>query len=178
VLPTRGPFLLGSLGVHNPLAVGAIMSLMTVASIPGALNYGRLRLRLDPMAIFAISWALMGIGMSLIALATNAGVLALGVVIMGLGMGPSMPNYMAYWMASVPPASRGRASSFLTTAFFAGQFASPLVTAPLAAAVGLPDTFLVLAAVQIGLALVLGVVALQGSKAARLGQTVRAHVRT
>lgn len=177
VLPTRGPFLLGSLGVHNPLAVGAIMSLMTLASVPGALNYGRLRLKLDPLAIFAISWALMGFGMAVIALAPSAGVLALGVVIMGLGMGPSMPNYTAYWMAAVPPASRGRASGFLTTAFFVGQFASPLLTTPLIGAFGLSGTFLALAAVQVVLALILGVVALRGMAATRLGQTARAHLR-
>lgn len=166
VMPTRGPFLLGELGVHSPLAVGGIMALMTATSIPGALNYGRLRRSLGFMDIFALSWALMALGMGIIALAPNAGVAALGVAVLGLGMGPSLPNYTTYWMASVPPGLRGRAAGSLTTAFFAGQFASPLVTAPLAHALGLQGTFATLALAEWALALGLGALALRERRAA------------
>jgi fucose permease len=50
-------------------------------------------------------------------------------------------------MAAVPPDLRGRASGLLTTAFFAGQFASPLVSAPLVARFGLEGAFEVLGVV-------------------------------
>jgi MFS family permease len=159
--------LLGSLGVHNPLAVAAILSLTTLTSIPGALTYGRLRGLLDPIAIFAFSWALTGSGTAIIALAPNAGMFALGCVVLGLGIGPSMPNFAACWLASVQPASRGRASGFLTMAFFGGQFASPLLTAPIVHASGLSGAFLALAFVQIAVALVLGAVAFRGLRSAR-----------
>jgi MFS family permease len=66
-----------------------------------------------------------------------------GSLIAGLGMGISMPNYTTWFMARVPAAMRGRASGLLTTAFFLGQFASPLVSAPLVAVFGLAGTFAV-----------------------------------
>ncbi|MFP5480143.1 MAG: hypothetical protein ACLGIE_10720, partial [Alphaproteobacteria bacterium] len=82
----------------------------------------------------------------------------LGSLIGGLGMGISMPNYTTWFMARVPASMRGRASGLLTTAFFVGQFASPLASAPLVAAFGLAGTF---AAVGLGLiALGLGLWAL------------------
>ena len=59
-----------------------------------------------------------------------------------------MPNYTTWFMERVPATMRGRASGLLTTAFFLGQFASPLVSAPLVATFGLAGTF---AAVGAGL---------------------------
>jgi MFS family permease len=161
VTPTRLPFHLEALGVGSPAVVAAVMAVMTVASLPGALLYGRIRRRLSVMAIFAITWAVMAVGVSIVALAPSAAVVALGVGVMGLGMGPSMPNYTAYWLARVPPALRGRASGLLTMAFFGGQFASPLATAPLVHWLGLWGAFEALAILQGVLALGLGVAALR-----------------
>lgn len=160
VMPTRLPFLLGEVGVASPMILGLVMSLMTLAAIPGALFYGRIRHRLSIMAVFALSWALMGLGMLILSTASSLPMMALGVATVGVGMGPSMPNYMTYWMAVVPPSLRGRASGLLTMAFFAGQFASPLVSAPLVGAFGLRGTFETLGLAQVALAVVLGAVAL------------------
>jgi MFS family permease len=159
VMPTRLPFRLAEMGVTSPLVTGLLMALMTTTSIPGALGYARLRRRLSVMDVFALSWTLMAAGMGLAAAATTLPVAALGIAVMGLGMGPSMPNYTTYWMGVVPPAVRGRASGLLTTAFFSGQFASPLVTAPLVASFGLAQAFGVLALVMAVLGVGLGVLA-------------------
>lgn len=152
VIPTQLPFLLGEVGVTNPLVLGAVISLVTLTALPGALAYGRMRQRISAMTIFALSWAVMGLGMLILAVAPGVAVTALGVAVVGLGMGPAIPHYTAYFMAVVPPASRGRASGLLTTVFFAGQFASPLVSAPLVRAFGLPGAFQALAFSQLVLA--------------------------
>jgi len=159
VMPTRLPFRLAEMGVTSPVVTGLVMALVTACAIPGALGYGRLRTRLSAMDVFALSWALMAVGMGTVALAPSVPVAALGVAVLGLGMGPSMPNYMTYWMDAVPPAVRGRASGLLTTAFFSGQFASPLVTAPLVARFSLAEAFGALALVMGALAAGLGVLA-------------------
>ena len=91
------------------------------------------------MDVFSLSWALMAAGVGIVAPSAPLAALDLGGL--GLGLGPSMPNYTAYGMDVVPPAVRGRASGLLTTAYFSGQFASPLVTAPLVAQVGLAEAF-------------------------------------
>jgi MFS family permease len=166
VIPTRLPFRLTEMGVASPFVVAAVMSLMTVFAMPGALLYGRIRRHLSVMGVFGASWALMGAGMLVIALAPSVPVVALGVAMTGMGMGPSTPNYMSFWMGAVPAALRGRASGALTTAFFAGQFASPLVTAPLAANLGLPMAFEVIAIGQLVLAAGLGLVALRDARRA------------
>jgi MFS family permease len=115
------------------------------------------------MAMFALSWALMGAGMLVLALAPT---LPAMVALIGLGIGPSLPNYTAHWLGIVPPGLRGRAAGMLTTAFFAGQFASPLITAPLVGAFGLPGAFQALALAQLALAGVLGLAALRAGRAA------------
>ena len=164
VMPTRMPFRLSEIGIHNPLAVAGVMSMMTVASVPGALAYGRIRRHLSVMTIFALSWALMAVGMGIVATSQGVGAMALGAAVMGLGMGPSMPNYMTYWMNVVPPMLRGRASGLLTIAFFSGQFASPLVSAPLVAQWGLGGAFGVLALAEGVLAAGLALLALREAR--------------
>ncbi len=149
VTPTRLPFHLETLGVHSPLVVGALMAALVTVSAPVSLMYGRIRARLSAMTIFGLSFVLIGLGFVSHALATDwHGVLA-GSLIAGLGMGISMPNYTTWFMARVPAPMRGRASGLLTTAFFMGQFASPLVSAPLVAWFGLAGTF-----AAVGIALV------------------------
>ncbi|MFD1809103.1 MFS transporter [Gemmobacter lanyuensis] len=137
VMPTRLPFLLSDLGVHNAALTGAIMASTTLASMPGALLYGQVRRFLSPIAVFALSYLLMGAGLIAVSQAQGIGMVIFGSLLAGLGMGPSMPNYTTYFMGFVPPSQRGRASGLLTTAFFVGQFMSPLVSAPLVAQFGL-----------------------------------------
>ncbi len=171
IMPTRLPFLLEGLGVSNTLVVGAVMATMTLAALPGALAYGRIRALLSPMAIFALSFLVMGIGLWLISQATGIGMVIAGSVVAGLGMGPSQPNYTTYFMGFVPPTQRGRAAGLLTTAFFAGQFASPLVTAPLVAGYGLAGAFAVVAVALFILAGVILAIGYLRPDRLRAGQT-------
>ncbi|MGL4312066.1 MAG: MFS transporter [Paracoccaceae bacterium] len=155
VTPTRLPFLLEGLGVSNTLAVGAIMATLTLVSMPISLMYGRIRQHVSAHAIFAFSFVLMGAGLYAHSQASGWGLVLLGSALAGLGMGPAMPNYTTWFMAQVPASQRGRASGLLTTAFFLGQFASPLISAPLVAGYGVAGAFGVLgfAMVVIGLGL-------------------------
>lgn len=141
ITPTRLPFHLEALGVTSPLVIGALMAALVTVSAPVSLMYGRIRKHLSAMTVFGLSFVLIGAGLLAHSFATDwHGVLA-GSIIAGLGMGMSMPNYMTWFMARVPATMRGRASGLLTTAFFLGQFASPLISAPLVAVFGLAGTF-------------------------------------
>jgi MFS family permease len=151
-IPTRLPFLLGEAGVTNPFLLSAVISLVTVAALPGALAYGKIRHRAPAMVIFSLCWGCMGLGMVILATASGLPLMALGVVVIGLGLGLAMPNHTAYFMEFVPSTARGRASGLLTTAFFAGQFASPLVLAPLVRAFGLSGSFKALGGLALALA--------------------------
>lgn len=141
LFPTRLPFVLEEMGVTNSLLAGLIMATTTLASVPGALAYGQLRRVMSAMTIFALAFVLMGIGLLLVGLSQHLGLLILGSVIAGLGIGPAMPNFSTWFMGFVPPSQRGRASGMLTTAFFAGQFISPLISAPLVGRFGLHGAY-------------------------------------
>ncbi|MGQ0567620.1 MAG: MFS transporter [Gemmobacter sp.] len=167
IMPTRGPFLLSDMGLTNPALIGAAMALLTLASIPGALLYGRLRRHVSAMAVFAGSYGFMGAGLLLVGLSSGLPGAMAGIVLTGIGMGPSLPNYSTYFMGFVPPGMRGRASGLLTTAFFAGQFASPLASAPLVAAFGPRGAFEAMGLTLIALCGVLGIVALRVRPAPR-----------
>jgi MFS family permease len=167
VIPTRLPFLLSGVGVTKPFVLSAVISLVTAAAVPRALAYGRIRQRMSAEAVFALSWALMGTGMFILSVAPNLPMMSLGAIVVGLGLGPAMPGVTSYLMAVVPAASRGRASGLLTTALFAGQFASPLVTAPLVETFGLPGTFLALSLSQFALASGLAILTLHEWRLAR-----------
>ncbi|MGL4234952.1 MFS transporter [Tabrizicola sp.] len=139
--PTRLPFHLEALGTTSPLIISALLAAQVMVSAPVSLKYGQIRQRLSAMTIFGLSFGLIGAGFLIHALADDwRGVLA-GAVIVGFGLGISMPNYMNWFMARVPVSMRGRASGLLTMAFFLGQFASPLVSAPLVAWFSLAGAF-------------------------------------
>lgn len=164
IIPTRLPFLLTDMGLPNPALIGASMALLTLVSIPGALMYGRLRRHVSAMTVFAGTFGVMGAGLALIGLSSGLPGVIAGIVLTGIGMGPSLPNYSTWFMGFVPPAMRGRASGLLTTAFFAGQFASPLASAPLVAGLGLQGAFVAMGLILIALCAVLAVAALRGAR--------------
>lgn len=166
VMPTRLPFRLAEIGVTNSLQVGMVMACMTLAAIPGSLSYGRLRRHLSALSVFALSYGMMGAGMFVISQASGLGMVIAGTLLAGAGMGPSMPNFSTYFMSFVPPAVRGRASGLLTTAFFAGQFASPLVSAPLVAAYGLAGGISVMSMLMLAIAAALFLIAMRRPEAA------------
>lgn len=117
---------------------------------------------LSPIAVFALSYLLMGAGLIAVSQAQGIGMVIFGSLLAGLGMGPSMPNYTTYFMGFVPPSQRGRASGLLTTAFFVGQFMSPLVSAPLVAQFGLGGAFAAMGTALMALgALIAGINALR-----------------
>lgn len=157
VIPTRLPFLLGGVGVAKPIVLSSIVALVTVAALPGALAYGHLRRRLSTLSVFALCWSIMGLGLLVLSMATNMAVMVLGVSLVGMGLGPAMPNQTSHLMAAMPPTQRGRASGLLTMAVFAGQFVSPLFSGTLVEGLGEDGALRVLGIVQIGLALGLAV---------------------
>ena len=142
---TRLPFLLGEIGVRSPGLIGLTLALMTVASFPTGLLYGRVRARLEPRAIAVIALGLMGAGFAVISRADALPVAMLGILVTGSGLGLIIPNQNVWLMAHVPDAARGRAAGLMTMLLFAGQFVSPIVSGALLALMDLHALFLVFA---------------------------------
>jgi MFS family permease len=87
----------------------------------------------------------------LIAWAVNYPIVLLGLAITGVGLGLLMPNMNFYLTSIAPDNLRGRVLSGITTAFFLGQFLSPLLSQPLSKSIGLGNTYGVAALAMVGL---------------------------
>ncbi|WP_375690783.1 MFS transporter [Pseudooceanicola sp. LIPI14-2-Ac024] len=163
-LPTRLPFLLDERGIAGPMATGLILSTATLVSIPGALSYGRIRRYVSAHAVVAVGFALMSVGIAVVALAPNIPMTVLGVAIAGAPLGVMFPNFIALFFVLVPAPMRGRASGLLTTAIFGGQFISPLVSGPLVHAFGLSGGLLAVAVLPALAAVAAGVSSVRASQ--------------
>ncbi len=152
LIPTKLPFRLEEMGTTSPSAVGLAVAVMTLAATPGALLFGRMRSHLSPQAVFAVCFMLMAMGYLTIAMADGYGAVLLGTVLSGAGLGPTMPNIMSFLMSRIPGPARGRAAGLVTTAFFAGQFASPLLGGAMTAQGSLAGTFAIFAAILLAAA--------------------------
>lgn len=168
-LPVKVPFVLRELGVENTTYVGIILAGVTAASVPGALGYGLIRRYADPRAIMSVGFITLGLGIVIVGSAQSVPMVALGVLVTGASLGPNFPNFMAFFLSRVPAAQRGRASGLMTTAVFAGQFASPLVAAPLIAAFGLHNGIVMVGILPIIAGVTVGLVTL-GHRARRTAE--------
>ncbi len=116
--------------------------------------------------LFAISFLIISVAFSILAQASTYKMILIATAINGIGSGIAMPN-INVWVASMAPENaRGRIFGGLTTAFFLGQFLSPILTAPVIERNGLGGLFGgfgVLAIIQLSLCLVFIVMSLRGS---------------
>ncbi len=141
LIPSQLPFHLESLVGAGPTASGAAIAVATCAGMMTSLAYGRIRARLGFTSILALNLVLMAVGYLVIWRAQSYVPVLAGLAVGGLGMGLLMPN-LNLWVTTLAPAAlRGRALGGLATAIFLGQFLSPLVSEPVARAVGLATTF-------------------------------------
>ena len=118
-------------------------------------------IRRSPRSVVAFGMLTLGVGLLVISRAHSLPVTILGVALCGAPLGVMFPNFIALFMALVPPSMRGRASGLLTTAIFGGQFLSPLVSGPLVAAFGLSGGLMAVAVLPICAGLVAGLSSLR-----------------
>ena len=152
---TRLPFLLEEIGVGSPGLIGLTLALMTAASFPTSLFYGRVRARLEPRIIATLALALMGTGFAIISQSHAVPFVMIGILVTGTGLGFIIPNQNVWLMAHVREAARGRASGLMTMMLFAGQFASPILSGALLTVMDLHTVFLIFTAVILAVALAL-----------------------
>ncbi len=129
------PYALDALRVASPAVIGGILALASAATAVGAFSFSRLAgrgvSRLLPGAAF-----LAGIGIGIIGFATNVPLAVVGAVIGSIGAGLLLPTLLTWVIAALPFFQRGRGTGLFNSAFFLGQFASPLVVLALSAAIG------------------------------------------
>jgi MFS family permease len=141
LIPTQLPFYLKQLVNASASQSGMAIALATLFSSVSAINYQRIKARLNFVNIYLLSFLFMGIGYVIISIAPNYGIVLIGLAIAGLGLGMLTPNMNVCLTSAMPPTTRGKVLGGLTTAFFLGQFISPIVSQPLSKNIGLAATY-------------------------------------
>ncbi|MEL6751380.1 MAG: MFS transporter [Pseudomonadota bacterium] len=142
---TRLPFLLQEIALTSPGLIGLTLSMMTVASFPTGFFYGRVRAVMGTRTIAIVALGLMALGYVVISQSHALAPVIIGVVVTGLGLGLIIPNQNVWLMAHVREGVRGRAAGWMTTALFAGQFVSPVISGALLGWMALHTVFVTFA---------------------------------
>jgi MFS family permease len=156
LIPVQLPFYLKQLVNATASQSGLAIALATLFSAASAIAYKQIKARLSFMGIYAIAFLAMAVGYFVISVSPTYAMVLAGLAVAGAGLGLLMPN-MNVCLTSVTPISlRGRVLGGLTTAFFLGQFISPILSQPLSSVVGLGATY----GLAGGLMMVMGAIAL------------------
>lgn len=139
-----------AIGVTSASQLGMLIGLSSLGTPIGALIFNILSRRVASDRLIAAFLVFMGVGMAGMGLATNPyAMLAFGFV-QQIGAGITV-TALIFWVSQLlPPEHRGRGFGFWSSAFFAGQFISPLVVGGVRAATGgILATFVTLGLVAI-----------------------------
>ena len=170
ITPVQTSFLLQKdFGIDDARLAGLAIGASTFMTAFMGFAFQRVRKRMSPYAITAITFALVAVGYTIVAQAVAYWQLVLGLAINGVGIGLLMPN-VSIWMIDLAPEQlRGRLVAGLTSAFFIGQFISPILANPFRERYGEAGTFQV-AAISAAVVAVLFVVWAFARGSRRLGQ--------
>jgi MFS family permease len=141
------PQLLEGFGISSTFRIGLFITTMTAAGGVTAFVYGKIRSRFSYPVIATTAVALWILAFAIISQVSSSKMIAISVALFGAGQGLILPTVMVWVGAVVPPAFRGRFSSYLGTAGFVGQFLSPIVFAPIFMLLNFKGVFLTSAGV-------------------------------
>jgi len=138
------PFLLTTRGYAAPSQIG-VGAALAAAAVPLGSVLFRILAKRGVAARMAVSFALSAVGFLLMAHQTDyAGTLA-GAFINGVGSGLALPTLLTWATGGGDAHRRGRSTGAWNTAFFLGQFLSPIVFAMLSLAHGADSALRLLA---------------------------------
>jgi MFS family permease len=135
------PQLLERFGITSSFHIGLFIVAMTASGAVTAFVYGRIRKRFSYERIATMVALLWILAFITISLASRSYILAIGAALFGISQGLLMPTVMVWIGIFVPPAFRGRFSSYLGTFGFIGQFLSPVLFAPVFIHLGFRGVF-------------------------------------
>ena len=156
VLIVELSFKLDSIGVDSTATIGAASAIASLGTAVGAFLFGRLA-KLGPGVTVPLAFALSGIGILGLGLASSVPLVIVSAVVTGFGNGLLLPSMLTWALGSLAFEQRGRGTGVWTSAVFIGQFFCPLVVLALTGAIGGLGSALV----------VLGVVALAAAATVR-----------
>ncbi|MBN9747100.1 MFS transporter [Amycolatopsis sp. A1MSW2902] len=157
-VPTQAPFWLAEVGGAGPAVAGALIAAVNLVMTLVGLNFRRLRARWSFPALAIAMFAAFAVGLVVLGTASALWTAALGMVVVGLGIGLQNPTVNGWLVSTASPGVRTRALGLLTSALFLGQFSSPLIAQPVIDAVGMGTTFVLAGALAAAIGIVVAVI--------------------
>ena len=155
MLPTQFPYLIVNTLGGKPQTIGFVIATTMTFNALTSMQYAKIKARLSYQQIFSLTFALFGMGLFIISQANSIAGLFFATAPIGMGFGLLFVNTNSWFLSRVSPSKRGRASGILTSSFFLGQFASPLLFEPIVRGYGIQMLFLFVSIVSILVALAL-----------------------
>jgi len=152
MMPTQFPYLIVNTLGGKPQTIGFVIASAMIFNALTSMQYAKIKARLTYLQIYASTFALFGVGLLIISQASSIAGLFFAIVPIGMGFGLLFVNTNAWFLSLVPAHKRGKAAGVLTSSFFLGQFASPILFEPIVSAYGVQRLFLVVAVVALGVA--------------------------
>ncbi len=152
ILPTQFPYLMINAFHATGEKTGLIIATAFVFNAIGALSFARLKRHFDFPTIYMIGMSIIALGFMGISQVREINWFFIVTPIIGLGGGILMTNMTAWLLHYAHSTKRVKATSYLTSSFFLGQFFSPILTYPIVQYFGIVDFFKVMG---IGLLVVL-----------------------
>lgn len=137
------PQLLAEQNISNPVHIGLFLAASSLSGGLTAIAYGKVRSFLSLRNTVLLSLALWAVGFLMLSQVKISVLIVLSIVLCGMGRGLMLPTVMIWTGETVPLSFRGRATSYLGTFGFIGQFLSPIILGPVVAPLGLGGVFLV-----------------------------------
>lgn len=144
-VPVQLPFLVEGHFRASSVVSGAVIAVQTLTTGLVSLRFAYFRRLAGEYTLVAVAFGCIGLGYFVLFLAPHVAVLAMGVLVVGVGLGILMPNLNSWVLGAAAPEVRSRYAGFLTTALFLGQFLAPVVNQPVINRIGIQPLFLVIA---------------------------------
>nr|WP_286086829.1 MFS transporter [Halomonas sp. S3-1-1] len=158
MFPAQLPFLLTSQGIDSGLAIGAALSMAALSASLVSFYYGRVKMFFSVMTIYVLGFFIAALGLFITGAAQGYAMAVVGAAVAGLGLGLFMPNTTTWLMRIAPERARARVFGGFTSAFFFGQFISPIVVSwVLQGLESLRDVYIAMGLLCLSLALIVAV---------------------
>lgn len=152
-MPTQFPFIIVNILKGKAQTVGFVIATSMVFNAIISMQYKKLAIKFNYSDIFAITFALFFLGLFMISQASKIWHLYFATIPIGMGFGLITANINAWFLSLVSDKRRGKASGLLTSSFFLGQFASPILLEPIAIKYGIPKLFLIISIISLCVAI-------------------------
>jgi MFS family permease len=144
ILPTQFPYLMINIFHATGEKTGLIIASAFVFNAIGALSFAPLKKHFDFPTMYMLGMAIIAVGFIGISQVRSLSWFFVTAPIIGLGGGILMTNITAWLLHYAHSTKRVKATAYLTSSLFLGQFFSPILTYPVVHYFGIVDFFKVM----------------------------------